>query len=68
MEYEKGPYYDGEVVGEFVADMMVNDSVTIELYIATLIRAYIVIPAPHQVRDKLQQESRINLDSGSSPE
>ena len=24
-------YYDGEVVGEFVADMMVNDAVIIEL-------------------------------------
>ncbi len=29
----------------------------------------VVIPAPYQVRDKLQRESRLKrLDSGSSPE
>jgi len=38
------------------------------LYTATLIIAKAVIPAPYQVRDKLQQESRKTLDSGSSPE
>jgi len=34
----------------------------------TLIAANGVIPAPYQVRDKLQRESRKTLDSGSSPE
>jgi len=38
------------------------------LYTATLIIAKAVIPAPYQVRGKLQQESRKTLDSGSSPE
>jgi hypothetical protein len=38
------------------------------LYTAALIIAMAVIPAPYQVRDKLQQESRKTLDSGSSPE
>jgi len=38
------------------------------LYTATLITAKAVIPAPYQVRGKLQQESRKTLDSGSSPE
>jgi hypothetical protein len=37
------------------------------LYIATLITTKDVIPAPYQVRGKLQQESRKTLDSGSSP-
>ncbi len=37
------------------------------LYTATLIIAKAVIPAPHQVRGKLQRESRKTLDSGSSP-
>jgi len=39
-----------------------------ELYTATLIIAKGVIPAPYQVRGKLQRESRKTLDSGSSPE
>jgi len=38
------------------------------LYTATLIKAKAVIPAPYQVRGKLQQESRKTLDSGASPE
>jgi hypothetical protein len=38
------------------------------LYAATLNAVNGVIPAPYQVRDKLQQESRKTLDSGSSPE
>ncbi|MBW1861014.1 MAG: GxxExxY protein [Deltaproteobacteria bacterium] len=34
-------YYDGEVVGEFVADMMVNDAVVIELKsVRRIIRAH----------------------------
>jgi hypothetical protein len=39
-----------------------------KLYKATLIISKAVIPAPYQVRDKLQRESRKTLDSGSSPE
>ena len=38
------------------------------LYATTLITEKDVIPAPYQVRGKLQQESRKTLDSGSSPE
>jgi hypothetical protein len=38
------------------------------LYIASLITTVHVIPAPYQVRDKLQRESREIQDSGSSPE
>jgi hypothetical protein len=38
------------------------------LYATTLITEKDVIPALYQVQDKLQQEFRKTLDSGSSPE
>ena len=40
------------------------------MYLSSLYNVSLnVIPAPHQVRDKLQRESRLKkLDSGSSPE
>jgi cell division protein FtsL len=44
-------------------DISMQNSGYIYLYIATLITAKAVIPAPYQVRDKLQQESRKILDS-----
>jgi len=39
-----------------------------KLNTATLIKTKAIIPAPYQVRGKLQQEYRKTLDSGSSPE
>jgi hypothetical protein len=43
--------------------IMTNIPMNKILYTATLIIAKAVIPAPYQVRDKLQQESRKTLDS-----
>ena len=38
-----------------------------EIYTATMIKAKAVIPAPYQVRDKLQQESRRRPCEGREP-
>jgi len=50
---------------------MVNDQMKIEnckMIYNDIINNKTVIPAPYQVRDKFQPESRKTLDSGSSPE
>jgi len=70
---------DAVALIQFILLLAIVVWVKMELYMATLITAKGVIPAPYQALDKLQRESSLlpmrasgpegkSLDSGSSPE